>query len=170
MFLIVAQAVGQSHLVFMRLTWIDPRLDRDTLPVPKKIGPNTWEDKDGCVYKAVQEANEILIVHDPTLDSKSNGMDFDQELTFVTDTDKAENSALDHTIKNGAIKAPDPFIFSVIDYHTIYHLDGATATHHMPMLASLPRLDCIQYIHNHHGDDYLTDARKLFQLYVHSYK
>ena len=42
--------------------------------------------------------------------------------------------------------------------NNIYHLDGANALQHLPMLASINKLDCIQFIHNHSGGQPLTEV------------
>jgi len=47
--------------------------------------------------------------------------------------------------------------------NTIYHLDGANALQHLPMLASIERLNCIQFIHNHSGGQPLTDIVEIVE-------
>lgn len=52
---------------------------RDYEPLrPRKIGEDRWEDRQGRVYQAVREANELQCVHDPTRGSHTYRVeDFD---------------------------------------------------------------------------------------------
>ena len=63
---------------------------------PKKIGRNKWEDRQGRIWQAVPEVNEIIVIHDPTLGSKTYS-----EEDFGGPIDTAE---------------PDPSIFEALDY------------------------------------------------------
>ena len=49
---------------------------RDYIPdPPRRTSPDTWEDRNGRVYKAAWDANEIACVYDPTLGTHAYSMD-----------------------------------------------------------------------------------------------
>ncbi len=83
------------------LTWVDPRLERNSLPVPRKIADNLWEDCDGRVYKCIPEKNEVFIVDDPTLTDDPN---------FYTEKMVIEG------LQNSYSTSIDAFEFEIIDY------------------------------------------------------
>lgn len=65
---------------------------------PEKIGDNLWKDKNGRIYKASYESNEIVCVYDPT---KKDIDDFTPEIFDINEDE---------------LKPPDPSIFEVCDY------------------------------------------------------
>ena len=68
---------------------------------PEQIDDYHWKDRDGRIYQAVPEVNEIGIVHDPTIGKNAPKIE-----------DFEESVHLD---------PPDPSIFEAIDY-VIEHL------------------------------------------------
>ncbi|MCU0500390.1 MAG: hypothetical protein MUC51_01255 [Anaerolineae bacterium] len=79
------------------LMWVNPRYDRRELPVPRRVAPDRWEDRDGRVYQANHEANEIICVHDPLLASPP---------TFT---------AAQFAGPTPELATPDPTVFAVLD-------------------------------------------------------
>jgi uroporphyrinogen decarboxylase len=79
------------------LMWVNPRYDRRELPVPKRIADDRWEDRDGRIYQANHEANEIICVYDPLLTSPP---------TF---------SVAQFEGPIPAAAPPDPAVFAVLD-------------------------------------------------------
>jgi len=69
--------------------------------VPRKTGPDTWEDSAGRIYKLSLISNELVVVHDPTMWTREYKIeDFEKEVEDVP---------------------PDPTIFEAFDY-LIEHL------------------------------------------------
>jgi len=62
---------------------------------PEKIDDDKWKDRQGRIYQAVPEVNEIQCVHDPTPKRDYRVEDFDQP---------------------PAVTPPDPSIFEAVDY------------------------------------------------------
>jgi len=72
-----------------------PPKDYDPDP-PRKIADDRWEDRNGRVYQAVWEVNEIQCVHDPSEGNREfQVQDFEAPIE---------------------VEAPDPSVFEVLDY------------------------------------------------------
>jgi len=71
---------------------------------PKRIGDDTWEDRQGRIYKAAWDANEIACIYDPTLDQHTYTV---EEFMSVP----------------SAVTPPDESVFEAIDY--VYSQLGA---------------------------------------------
>jgi hypothetical protein len=70
---------------------------------PRRTGPDTWEDRQGRVYKAAWDANEIACVHDPSIGTRAYTVDDFAGHALAT--------------------PPDPSVFEAVDY--VYELLGA---------------------------------------------
>ena len=73
-----------------------PPKDYDPDP-PKKIADDKWEDREGRIYQAARNVNEIHCVHDPTLGTHDYTVDYFHDLP----TD---------------VVPPDPSVFEVFDH------------------------------------------------------
>ena len=65
---------------------------------PRKIADNKWQDRDGRVYQAVPEVNEIQCIHDPTVKTAFTVEDFPED-TPVTPPDPSEFEAVDYVME-----------------------------------------------------------------------
>lgn len=73
---------------------------RDYTPdPPRKTAENIWEDRQGRVYRAIPEANDIMCVHDPTLGRKTYTVDDFSEPAEITPPDPSVFEVIDHVIE-----------------------------------------------------------------------
>ncbi len=77
-----------------------PHPDADR--VPRKTGPNTWEDSHGRIFRAMPEANEIKCVYDPSTAAGAAEPEFTPEQFPPFDPATAS--------------PPDPSCFAVLDH------------------------------------------------------
>lgn len=92
---------------------------------PKKVDDNTWEDRNGCIYKLSETTMDITMVHDPHMwDIEYKPEAFEKELNLTP---------------------PDESVFEVIDYlieklgHDKYLLGPSGNPVEMTMLGGMER-------------------------------
>ena len=89
------QKINCVDLILPKEARLVPPKDYDPDP-PKKIGEDLWKAKDGTVYRACYESNEMAIVSQPQMDPEAYTLkEFEEPLE---------------------LKEPDPSAFEVIDY------------------------------------------------------
>ncbi len=92
------QKIGCADLICFKEAPLVPPKDYQPDP-PRRLDEETWEDREGRVYKLSRLSNELVCVHDP---AQYDEDDFTEEMYPLPDPSE--------------VTPPDPSIFEAVDY------------------------------------------------------
>ena len=129
-----------------------PPQDYDPRP-PRRIADDLWEDREGRVYKAAWDTNEIACIHDPTLGRHTYTVAEFENLPDVPPPDPSVFEAIDHVI---AVFGEERYVASLTGITALTLLDGMErglmlyALHPEVIAAANRRSVAVQNAHDAH--------------------